>query len=264
LLLLLAIAIVILGRACNEEIRIATFNIENYPKSPEQPAAAFAMIAELDLDVLAVQEITDPSHFAAMARASLGPSWRFVHPRRGPEQRIGILYDRDRFDLLSVRELKQTIVYDGAKPALEARLRPRDGGDVLRIVTVHLKAGGEHFETRRLQLDALQPILRKAAKSDDRLVILGDFNATGDQDRSRIRTLADFVGIEWASEPLSCTSYWDRSDGCIGTALDHVLTSEDVEAEAMGPCRTEGCDRKDRCPIFHREVSDHCPVLIEL
>src|SRR5688572_27366138 len=126
-LLALAIALLILDRACTEDIRIATFNIENYPKSPAQPPGAFAMIAELDLDIVAVQEITDPVHFASSARERLGKSWRFLHPRRGPEQRIGILYDRDRFDLLSVRELRETIVYSGAKPALEARLRPRDG-----------------------------------------------------------------------------------------------------------------------------------------
>lgn len=259
------LAILLLDRACSEEVRIATFNIENYPKSQEQAAGAFAVIAGLDLDIVAVQEIKDPVHFASTARSRLGNHWRFLHPKVSPEQRVGILFDRKRFELLSVRELLQTIVYPGAKPALEARLKPREGGRVIRVITLHLKAGGESFAVRKQQLDALQPVLTEASESRDRVVILGDFNATGDADRDRIDALADSLDMEWATEDLKCTSYWDRVDGCFGSALDHILTSSDPdEVEAMGPCKSEGCDRKDRCPIFHHQISDHCPVIVEL
>jgi endonuclease/exonuclease/phosphatase family metal-dependent hydrolase len=265
LLLALLIAILILDRACSEEVRIATFNIENYPKSTEQAAGAFALIAALKLDVVAVQEIMDPVHFSSTARSKLGPRWRFLHTEGGPDHRVGILYNRDRFRLLSVRELPQTVTYPGAKPALEARLRPREGGAVVRVITLHLKAGGDHFETRKRQLDALQVVLTRAAESSDRVVILGDFNATGDPDRRRIRDLADHLDMEWATEPLACTSYWDREDGCFGSALDHILSSDvPDDVDAMGPCRTEGCDRKDRCPIYREQISDHCPVVLEL
>jgi endonuclease/exonuclease/phosphatase family metal-dependent hydrolase len=261
----LVIAILILDRACSEEARIATFNIENYPKSPEQAAGAFAVLAGLDLDVVAVQEITDPVHFASTARSLLGERWRFLHPQLGPEQRVGILFDQERFKLLSVRELHETVVYPGAKPALEARLKPREGGRALRVITVHLKAGGEHEAIRKRQLDGLQAALTEAAVGSDRLVLLGDFNATGQPDRKRIRSLADELDLEWATEPLACTSFWDRADGCFGSALDHILSSsEPDEVQAMGPCKSEGCDRKDRCPIFHRQISDHCPVVLEL
>jgi endonuclease/exonuclease/phosphatase family metal-dependent hydrolase len=265
ILLAVLLALFIIDRSCSEDIRIATFNIENYPKSQEQAVGAFALIAGLDLDVLAVQEIMDPVHFASTARGKLGEQWRFVFAKKGPNHRVGVLYDRSRFALLSVREHAETIVYEGGKPALEVRLRPREGGSPIRVITVHLKAGGEHFELRKKQLDALQVVLTKAAQSSDRVVVLGDFNATSDQDRARIRAMSDALDWEWATEGLKCTSFWDRPDGCFGSALDHVITSSDPdEVQAMGPCRTEGCDRKDRCPVFHRQVSDHCPVLVEL
>ncbi len=264
-LLALLLAILIIDRACSEEIRIATFNIENYPKSQEQAAGAFSVIAGLHADVVAVQEITDPIHFASAARSRLGARWRFLYPRSGPKHHVGILYDRERFKLISAREIREIIVYEGAKPAFEARLRPREGGRIVRVITVHLKAGGDHFATRKKQLDALEPVLALAKDSGDRLVVLGDFNATGAADRSRIEALARDLDLDWASEGLMCTSFWDRPDGCFGSALDHILTSnEPDEVEAMGPCKTEGCARKDRCPVFHHQISDHCPVIVDL
>jgi hypothetical protein len=63
------------------------------------------------------------------------------------------------------------------------------------------------------------------------------------------------------SDGHSYSDYWNRSDGCRGTALDHMFLSSNYRAvAARGPCETIGCDPGDRCPAFHREVSDHCPV----
>jgi hypothetical protein len=48
-------------------------------------------------------------------------------------------------------------------------------------------------------------------------------------------------------------------------ALDHVFTREAPDAiDARGPCEEIGCAPGDRCPAFHREVSDHCPITIDL
>ena len=64
---------------------------------------------------------------------------------------------------------------------LEVRLFSREDGDNLRVFVVHLKAGGEDedHEKRRAQLGVITPILRRAAATGDEVVILGDFNATG-------------------------------------------------------------------------------------
>lgn len=263
--LLAVIAILLLDRACGEEIRVVSFNIENYPKSPDQAAGAFKAISELDASLVAVQEITDVVHFSATARSYLGTAWRFVHPDESPHQFVGILYDSSRHRLLSTRTLVETLVYPKAKPAFEARFRPRHGGRIVRVITLHLKAGGEHHDIRRRQLDALEPVIAAARASRERVIVLGDFNSTGDPDRARLRALGSSTDMEWASEGLECTSYWDRQDGCVGSALDHVFTSEvPDEIEAAGPCKTEGCEARERCPVFFHRVSDHCPVLVEL
>jgi hypothetical protein len=251
---------------------VATFNIENFPKSPRQEAGAFDTIRGLEVAALGVQEITDPDAFAAAARRRLGEAWRFVFAERGPTQRVGVLFDGGTFDLLSTTTHRDTEVYPGAKPTFEARLGPGagrtsalGGGEVLRLLVVHLKAQGDGADLRQKQLRALRPVFAAALASGERVVLLGDFNATGESDRAELGALAVATGATWASEDLPCTSYWARPDGCRGSALDHVFTwAAPRRALARGPCESEGCEPGERCPIFRDEVSDHCPVVVEL
>lgn len=242
---------------------VATFNIENFPRDRRQIVGAFNTIASLDASVVAVQEIRDPEVFRRSARARLGESWRFVTNARGPEQRVGVLFDTNRFAFSYARDHAQTQIDGRGKPVLEVRLRPLEGGRALRVFVLHLKAGGDFAHVRREQLRQLEPVLAEATESWDDIVVLGDFNATGDQDREVIDRLSNRLGLHWATRGLRCTSYWARRDGCLGSALDHVLTRRlPEEAAARGPCETIGCSPGDRCPAFHREVSDHCPVTV--
>lgn len=265
-LAVLGCALYALSPTCGgEPTRVGTFNIEHYPKSERQVELAFGIIGELGYHALAVQEITDPRGFARQARRRLGGAYRFVFNRVGPEHRLGVLFDTRRLKLLTTRTHRQTQIDGRGKPAFEVRLR--DGGadgPVLRLIVVHLKAGGDFIDIRRQQLRALRPVIRRAMRSKERVILLGDFNATSPDDRVEIEALARAARMTWASAPLECTSYWDRSDGCLGTPLDHVLTWEPPKGiAARGPCENEGCSRRDRCPVFHREVSDHCPVTVD-
>lgn len=246
-------------------IRIATFNIRNFRETEIQEAGAFEAIRESGASVVALQEIRDVERFAHATRERLGASWRVVWAEGCPDQQIGVLFDGAVVELVSAVTHRDTVVYDGAKPAFEARLRSRDGGDVVRVVVVHLEAGGDHAETRRRQLAGLAKVLRRAEGSDDRVVLLGDFNSTGDADRHAIAGLAGASGLEWVSEDLACTSYWMPEDACAASALDHVLVSDDADdAEALGPCQDVGCAPGNECPVWFRDVSDHCPVKVEL
>jgi exonuclease III len=253
-------------------LRVATFNIENYPKSPRQEAGAFEAIRELEVAALGVQEIVEPAAFAEAARRRLGEPWRFVFAEGGPKQRVGVLYDGGALELLSTHTYRETeAVYPGAKPTFEARLRPKGAasffgaGEVMRLMVVHLKAQGDGVDLRRRQLAALRPVFAAAVGSGERVILLGDFNATNDSDRDELAALAGAAGAVWASQDLPCTSYWARPDGCRGSALDHVLTSaRPRRVVARGPCESEGCTPGARCPIFREEVSDHCPVVVEL
>ena len=263
----LLLAAPVVAHSClGEDIRVATFNIEEFPKSPRQIPGAFATILESDADVVAVQEIRSTTVFRHSARALLGPEWKFVASSSRTSHRIGVLYDSELFELVSKRDHRELELYRGARPAFEVRLRSRDDpGSILRVITVHLKAGADGEGMRNRQIDALAPILAKARRSGDKLVVLGDFNSTSSADQSRVGALARSGRMEWATRTTPCTSFWKRSDGCVGSRLDHVLVSEPVDAAvARGACLSEGCDRKPQCPIYRDHVSDHCPVTVDL
>ncbi|MBX3270802.1 MAG: endonuclease/exonuclease/phosphatase family protein [Sandaracinaceae bacterium] len=246
------------------DVRVATFNIENFPRDARQVEAAFTAIAALDAPIVAVQEITDLALFADAARVHLGADWRFVHDASENLQRVGVLYDASRFTVTATHTHPATQLEGRGKPTLEVRLS-RVRGAALRVFVVHLKAGGEHAGVRREQLRRLAPLIEDAVASPDDVVLLGDFNSTGDEDRVSLARFARATRLEWASEALACTSYWDRRDGCRGVALDHVLTRRAPrDTAARGPCESIGCAPGRECPVFHREVSDHCPVTADL
>jgi endonuclease/exonuclease/phosphatase family metal-dependent hydrolase len=246
----------------SSELRVATFNIEYYPKSQAQAERALEVIGSLDAPIVAVQEITAPHHLASLARARLGDAWRLtvVNHRFA----TGVLFDSRKFVHVSTHSHTSTIVFPAAIPVLEVRFDDVATRERLRVFVVHWKAGGENFPTRKRQMDAFAPILETARRSGDRIVVLGDFNATSDDDRVRIGALAQSARVEWATRAIGCTCFWQRERDCVGSALDHILTTERVRGvRAAGAC-AGGCPTTDRCPAWRDEVSDHCPVVVDL
>jgi endonuclease/exonuclease/phosphatase family metal-dependent hydrolase len=244
--------------------RVVTFNIRDFPESQGQIEGAFELLDDLDAPIIAVQEITHPPMFARAARERLGAEYRFVHDDGAGLHHLGVLYDSDEWTLSFSRAHDEVRITPNGKPALEVRLR-RNAGGAVRVFVVHLKAGGEYSEIRREQLRQLAAIVLPVVEGTwDDVLVLGDLNATGPEDRRSLAWFARATHLVWASERLACTSYWDRDDGCRGSALDHVFTRRvPREIAARGPCEEIGCAPRDECPTFHREVSDHCPVTID-
>jgi endonuclease/exonuclease/phosphatase family metal-dependent hydrolase len=247
-------------------MRIATFNIEHFPKDARQVEGAFDEIAGTGASIVGVQEITDPAVFLAAARRRLTPAWEFVHDHRRSEDHhhVGVLFDRQAWRFVS------SAVYDEIRrgprdlPVFEVRLAPPDGGTIVRILVVHLRPMTAGRPVRARQHEVIAKLARIARDSGERVVVLGDFNATEDGDRDDLAGLARSAGLVWATRSLPCTAFWRRDDGCPRSRLDHVLTSEPpTRAVATGACATDGCDRQDRCPAFAEQVSDHCPVVVD-
>jgi endonuclease/exonuclease/phosphatase family metal-dependent hydrolase len=254
------------GHTEPDRVRIATFNIEHFPKDARQVEGAFDEIAAAGPSIVAAQEITDPTLFLATARRRLAASWDFVHDHRRIENHhhVGVLFDRRIWKFISAEVHEDTFLGPLDLPVLEVRLAPVADGKIVRILVVHLRPLTAGRPTRARQHQALARIARSARASDERIVVLGDFNATEDSDRDDVASLARTADLAWATRSLACTAFWRRDDGCPRSRLDHVLTSEPaIRVIAAGACATDGCDRTDRCPLFAREVSDHCPVVVD-
>jgi endonuclease/exonuclease/phosphatase family metal-dependent hydrolase len=261
----LALAAVVAAARCAcrheptpEPVRIATFNIEDFPRDARQVAGAFAEIAATGASIVALQEIGDAELMERNANDRLGTAWRFVHASTGAGHHdIGLLYDAHVWTFVDSTIHDETRLGGDHKPTLEVRLAR--GGEQLHVFVVHLKAGGDSHAVRERQLTALAPVLRATRGP---IVVLGDFNATGDPDRADLAELARTAGLVWATEPLACTAFWSRDDGCPRSRLDHVLSSHAPEhVEARGACATAGCDWQPSCPLYAHEISDHCPVV---
>ena len=246
------------------EVRVGTFNIENYPRSEVQMVEAVEYLGALGVDIVGVQEITNPGVFREATAAILGERWDVEFADQcNARQKVGVVYDWTAVTLLEVQTHCDTAIHRGARATLEARFQtnhlfwPR----TVRVFVVHLKAGGGNEYTRRRQLDALWPLVQKARLSGDEVILLGDFNSTGLVDRVNLEAFSESLGLEWSSQGLGCTSYWDRYDRCQASALDHIFSSRRARSiEARGPCKTLGCETRSSCPVYVDRISDHCPV----
>lgn len=249
-------------------VRFATFNIEDFPKDRRQIEAVFEEIEALDASFVAVQEIGEPQIFLHEAQRRLGVRWEFAHVDTRPDgenrrgHHIGVLFDSMKWRLIGNRVHEATRLADRRhKPVLEVRLQ--SGELIVRVLVVHLKYGSDGREIRARQLIALTEIVREVQRSGERIVVLGDFNATELADRDDIDRLARATGLVWASEPLACSAFWARNDGCPRSRLDHVLTwAAPNRIRATGACATDGCEWQASCPVYTQHVSDHCPVVV--
>ncbi|MGE3768433.1 MAG: endonuclease/exonuclease/phosphatase family protein, partial [Kofleriaceae bacterium] len=264
-LVVIAVALwTIAGRLrCRDEHvtqRFATFNIENFPKDARQIDGAFEQIAALDASFVAVQEISEPALFGREAQRRLGPAWEFVHldtapwtrrtpvaRSRGKSHHNGIVFDTRVWSFVSSRAHHETRIGERHKPTFEVRLRPADGGPIVRVLVVHLKSGGANDDIRERQIRGLGAILAKGLP-DEPTILLGDFNATGDRDRHNLAALAANGHVEWATRDLACSAFWSREDACPRSRLDHVFTTQHATSVvAAGACATHGCDASDSC-----------------
>jgi endonuclease/exonuclease/phosphatase family metal-dependent hydrolase len=246
-------------------LRFATFNIEDFPKDDRQVDGAFAEIAATGASFVAVQEISEPARFLRELRARLGESWRVVFVDTSPAGEYdphhnGVAYDARVWRVVGTEVHDETRA-GRQKPTLEVRLAHCD--EVVRVFVIHFKSRSEYRPIREQQFAGLRQIL--AQTRGDRVIVLGDFNATEEADREDLAATARAAGLVWATESLACSAFWRRDDGCPRSRLDHVLMSARPDrVRAAGACATDGCDYQDSCPLYAEQVSDHCPVVVDV
>ncbi|MFZ9889077.1 MAG: endonuclease/exonuclease/phosphatase family protein, partial [Myxococcota bacterium] len=137
----------------DDAIDIATWNIENFPNNPTTPSVVADLIASLDLDVVAVQEIRDTAAFEELV-ARL-PGFRSVLSAHtysdGSYQKVGYLYRSDVVTLSDAVSLFQGSGYEFPRPPLQVSLQVIGTDVAFTLITLHLKAGftADDIERRR-------------------------------------------------------------------------------------------------------------------
>jgi endonuclease/exonuclease/phosphatase family metal-dependent hydrolase len=253
------------------------------------------LIAWLDVDVLAAQELKIDPHTQAKwqeLQNTLNQLTRgdWTHqtdrcPNKG-RQHVGFLYNRKR---VSASGLQDVASLNPTRNACGGDQRPGFGGYFrfpggldLHLVSVHLKSmpDRESYAKRRTAMAGFSSAMQELSKRnpDQDRIVLGDFNTMGCQDCEPPITAAAEretlnKELQALSEPFElrsgarCSHYYEGKPGL----LDHIVTSKlqelpfAVAVQPAGLCEVFSCNPlPGQAPAVRREVSDHCPLVLEI
>ncbi len=272
----------VVGSRPHDGVRVISWNLRNFPGDHDQQRLR-EQLDELDPQVLALQEVLDPS-----ALPPLRPGWRWHASRGGGRHDQHLVIGWDPTAVLVHAPLDHDdLTMDGrVRPALSAHIQRLDGAASFHLVVVHLKATRHGHALRRQQWPRLRAAVdaRQAVGPDDDLLIVGDFNVAGGphttpaQEEQALRAELQRAGLHPWPNPSGCSAYWDgvrRDAWWEPSHLDLVFGRGFAQLPALSRrarigthCARHACtpfraSAHHPDPDFHG-VSDHCPVVIDL
>lgn len=273
-------------------LKVATYNIRNFDYDPRYNISTNKdflkkTIAELDADLLAVQEIVQDRIFTQFIDNHFVNSSVVLTECGGQnDQKLGFVYNTKRLELKKVEEDSSVAAtrdgqlpqcHIGSRPALIAQFYDKIDKMNFTAIAVHLKAGGEvsDIQKRFYQISTISKIISKLKKDgQENFIIIGDFNTTEyiqkqEEYTKLIRTFKN-MDLEDLSAKVSCTSYWYGGiddDLEYPSILDHIVISKNFK-DKLQKVEVESHCKKSRCGVANQEtlgvsfqeVSDHCPL----
>ncbi len=247
---------------------IATWNIRNFPSDSLTAGRVAGLIADMDLDLVAVEEIADVAAFEQML--SELPTHRGVlstdEYEPGDYQKTGFIYRADMIQIGEEQSLFEGDTYAFPRPPLQARFGV-DGGMTFAVIVLHLKAdSGEENEARRR--DACEKLKAHvdamlAAGPETEVFVVGDFNdQLSDAPDDNVFTvfLDDGENYEFLSQELEDDGDYSFIPRHI--LLDHILITADLRDDyAGGSIQAVPLDLQVTEYDYEQGVSDHRPVV---
>ena len=255
-----------------QTFEIATWNIRNFPYDSRTAQRVAALIAEMDIDLVAVQEIADvtafeqmlselPSHHGVLSTHEYGS---------GEYQKTGYIFRSSMIQIGEVQSLFENDSYAFPRPPLQARFGVTGPGGATMTFTVidlHLKAEtGEENEARRRE--ACQKLKTHvdgmlAAGIETEIFIVGDYNdRLSDPPDDNVFTvfLDDGQNYDFLSQQLEDDGEYSLISW--GTVLDHILITADLQDDYTGGrILAAPLDLQITDYDYEQEISDHRPVV---
>ena len=260
---------------------IATWNLEFFPlalpggfECPHPTAASRVqatadLINRLELDIIAVQEISSPAGFQSLLALCPGYAGLLTTEDFGCNfQRVGFIYKTSEVRVKSWRVLELGDEEPFPRAPLQADFAVTFGerSYSLSVIAVHLKASGDFdsVQRRRAASRLLKEYLDGVADRDPNanFMIAGDWNDRIEESLSTnsfpdfVQDPEDYGFLTW---PLAGKSEF----ASIGSTslIDHLLVNRAACADFSGARVTTL--RLDRVVSGYSQVSDHRPVMVQ-
>lgn len=247
---------------------VMSWNLENFPRSPETIDTVVRLLDQYQPDVVAVQEIAEVEAFQALIDALPGYEG-ILNDDEGAAQRVGVLVRSERVSVGATETLFIGDWYSFPRPPLRVAMTWRNQRGAVfdfSFVSLHLKAMTDEDSQyrRRLACEKLdkwmeQELLLPGADPD--IIIAGDWNdAITDPAKDNVfQALLDkperyrFLTAEL--EGKNVYSYVPFK-----SLIDHVMVTVDALTEyGKGSIAVLPLDLQD--PYYCSVVSDHRPLL---
>jgi len=238
----------------------------------------FSFLKEIDIELLAVQEIVDAEYLKDKAKEHLGDEFELIYSNSGGSQKVGFLYDSSVLEVVGEPESYDEILLKSdsrLRPAYRAYFKSKPNGFDFHAVVVHLKSSPRGWDQRKQQLEILEEILSEIPKvnNDSDIILLGDMNNVTEVREGEFTPMMERLGFYWTNQEASGkpTNYWQpdwKVNRIQASVIDHIFVSGDAKIEyvsnktgVFGPCGAaiesyEG----ENIPEYFNHVSDHCPM----
>ncbi len=248
---------------------MATWNIENFPKDANTAKVVADLIASMDIDMVALQEIQNEAAFDELVSRLRGYEGLVSSHTYsdGSYQKVGYIY---RTSLLSVSGaflLFDDNGYEFPRPALKVDVTVKTEPAIsFTALALHLKAGGGSQDRSRRQeaMVILEDFLRDAVDGagNDNIAVIGDFNDTLDNGS------AVFAPLTSSSDRYTIQTTGNEAAGEVSfvpssVLLDHIVTTSQFDDQfADGNTIIPRLDMQ--MSGYEGQVSDHLPVILRL
>ena len=258
----LALLLALATTASADPIRVLSWNVES---GGNDPAIIARQLTEFDqADFYCLQEVgaRNFGRYGAAIRDAHGDGYRFVPSVTGRGDRLLVIYDSERFELVEIRELFKHGEYRlndwRHRSPLLLELEDRETGAAFGVMTVHLARGDK--SRRREQATGLREWGRARTQP---VIAVGDFNFDYDYRRNRGNRAYDNFTAEgspwrWVRPAEDIDTNWsdrdgDGQDNYPDSCLDFAFVSGIENATARVVVRDSDFPDDDR-------TSDHRPV----
>jgi len=239
----------------DDQLEVATWNIRQFPQAGSTIEALVDVIPNMNVDIIAVQEIQNTSMFLSMANQLAG--WEAAVENVNGSIELGYLYKTSAITSFGA----MTKLFSGdtngyPREAVEVDITHANGLSV-KLINIHLKCCGDS-ESRREDASITMKSYLDNQLADGNVIVLGDFNDDIKNGSPFTNFLNDSNDYFFADKSIADGSSAEWSFPSFPSHIDHILCTDDLKDEFV---IAKTLTLNDCVTNYNGVISDHLPVV---